>query len=58
MSAGCGEWCRANRESEGKVQMGEMAQVKSPGVERGQPICRTDSSLVQPHVEQQVSVQD
>lgn len=32
------------------------AQIKSPGVERGQPICKTSSSLVQPHVAQQASV--
>lgn len=54
---GCGS-CAGLTESEGKVQVEEAARLMSPGVEKGQSICRTASSLVQPHVGQQVRVED
>lgn len=55
---GCGSGAGLT-ENQGKVWVEETAHVRSPGVERGQPICKTASSLVQPHtVGQQVSVKD
>lgn len=56
MFMGCGGGAGLKWDHRKRVQVEGTAWLKNPGVEIGQPKCRTASSLVPPHIRQQASV--